>query len=295
MNEQYLIDWFQLVYYSGLTQEQVYQLLVEIGLPREIFQSNYTTLRNVVGEEAAIKLRHPLSQEAKKQIREILMWVNKTPGARILTLDDSNYPKSLLSVGSVPLMFFAIGDLSLLSRPTVSFVGTSHPTDEGEALVTQWAKCLSKESQLSIVESDGKGVEWLALCSVAKTGPMNLVWVCSHSLVDKTVQEKVRFLSSKGLVISSVLPLEDSLVEQTHNDTKRLLLAVVDNFVVIQAGRQSRVLKLIREAGDLGCDVMAVPGSVFHPLSKGCHQLIKQGALLVEGTDDILTALKIKK
>ena len=73
---------------------------------------------------------------------------------------------------------------------------------------------------------------------------------------------------------------------------QQLLLASAQHFVVIEASARSRVLSLVRQAADVGRDIMAVPGSIHSPLSKGCHKLIREGAKLVESIDEILSEIK---
>lgn len=107
MNKQHLSGWLDLVFYRNLSSEQIFRLLEQIGLPNEIFQSNYLTLKAVVGDETAQRLRAPMSSKAQEQISEVLAWERSTPRARIVTLDDPLYPKSLLVNGVIPLVFLS--------------------------------------------------------------------------------------------------------------------------------------------------------------------------------------------
>ena len=294
MNKEQQRDWLRLVLTPELTNIEAQQLLTHIGLPEEIFSASFQQLRVVVGESLALQLRHALSLEIEKAIEDSLQWLEHTPGARMITLEDVDYPQSLLTSGLAPVVFFAIGNLSLLSRPTISLIGSSHPTTEASELTQSWAKRLCEEAEVAIVQTDKQGIEQDALVSVARSHPDCLIWLSSTPLANPLIEKKRDFVANKGLIISTVLPVKETFEESDLQGIERLWMAAVNNFVVIQASQRSKVLSLMREAGDLGREVMAVPGSIHHPLSKGCHQLIKQGASLVEGTDDILKNMKLK-
>lgn len=294
MNKEQQRDWLRLVLTPELTTIEAQQLLTHIGLPEEIFSASFQQLRSIVGESLALRLRHAPSLAVETAIEESLRWLECTPGARMMTLEDVDYPQSLLTSGLTPMVFFAIGNLSLLSRPTISLIGSSHPTTEASELTQSWAKRLCEDAEVAIVQTDKQGIEQDALVSVARSHPESLIWLCSTPLANPLIEKKRDFVANKGLIISTVLPVKESFEEGDWEGIQRLWMATVNNFVVIQASQRSKVLSLMREAGDLGREVMAVPGSIHHPLSKGCHQLIKQGASLVEGTDDILKNIKLK-
>ena len=294
MNKEQQRDWLRLVLTPELTNIEAQQLLTHIGLPEEIFSASFQQLRVVVGESLALQLRHALSLEIEKAIEDSLQWLEHTPGARMITLEDVDYPQSLLTSGLAPVVFFAIRNLSLLSRPTISLIGSSHPTTEASELTQSWAKRLCEDAEVAIVQTDKQGIEQDALVSVARSHPDSLIWLCSRPLANPLIEKKRDFVANKGLIISTVLPVKETFEDDDLEGIERLWMATVNNFVVIQASQRSKVLSLMREAGDLGREVMAVPGSIHHPLSKGCHQLIKQGASLVEGTDDILKNMKLK-
>lgn len=294
MNKEQQRDWLRLVLTPELTSFEAQQLLTHIGLPEEIFSASFQQLRAIVGESLALRLRHAPSLEVEQAIEESLRWLERTPGARMITLEDVDYPQSLLTSGLAPIVFFAIGNLSLLSRPTISLIGSSLPTTEASELTQSWAKRLCEDAEVAIVQTDKQGIEQEALVSVARSHPDCLIWLSSTLLANPLIEKKRDFVANKGLIISTVLPVKEMFEESDLQGIERLWMAAVNNFVVIQASQRSKVLSLMREAGDLGREVMAVPGSIHHPLSKGCHQLIKQGASLVEGTDDILKNMKLK-
>lgn len=295
MDDHSLTYWLRLLMIEGISSEYARALLTKIGLPEEIFNAKLSTLSAIVGEPLALRLRSGPTNEMMQQIESTLDWLRETPNASFVALDDKNYPQSFLTGGSAPIAFFAVGNLSLLSNTTVSLVGSRHPNELGIELAMQWAAKLSECEDVSIVQTDKEGIELSSVRGVAKVNTNALIWISSQPIAQTQLQEKVNFVSAKGLVLSSIFPTKPCANDFDLSTTRELFLATANAFVVVQAGMRSSVLGLMREAGDLGREVMAVPGSIHSPLSKGCHLLIKQGASLVEGTDDVLKTLKLKK
>lgn len=104
--------------------------------------------------------------------------------------------------------------------------------------------------------------------------------------MNKTILCRNRAFVKKGLFLSPIANAKESWLMR-----QQLLVACAQHFVVIEASARSRVLSLVKEAADMGRDIMAVPGSIHSPLSKGCHKLIREGAKLVESVDEILAEM----
>lgn len=230
----------------------------------------------------ALALHRPPSCETEQKIKKILQLLDLTPTAKLLVPSDEIFPKKFLTVANPPLVSLAVGNMSLLDRQTVSLVGSSHPSKEGEMIARMWATSLAKKN-LSLVLGDGDGVEQIALKSAIQFGSESFVVISRDIFGTENYKQRVDFVSKKGLLLAPI----DSEMDPWYS-RQRLLIAATDHFVVVEASVRSKVLSLVREAADAGRNVMAVPGSIHSPLSKGCHKLIREGARLVESTEDIL-------
>ncbi len=285
--------WLRLVLTPQMTNEAAIVLLKEVGLPEDIFNAPFTQLVSVVGEALAQNLKRPLPPTQLQVQIEALDWLRNTSGARMLTLEHPDYPQIFLTVPNPPVAVFALGDISLLSKPTLSFVGTRNPSNVGRDLISLWVMALAVNQNLTLIEGDAEGVERLALKAASRANGGRLVWLSHVALNDSANEEKVAFISKKGLAISVKIP--GSVQNEDDWLTRQALLVAATNyFVVVEASVRSRVLGLIRQALDVSRETMAVPGSVNHPLAKGPHRLIKEGAQLVEDVDDILKVMRLK-
>lgn len=274
-------NWLRLVLTPGISFVESYQLLKIFGLPDRIFSQNIATLMTLLSQSQALALYRGPSEETEEKITKVIQLLEQIPTARLLVPSDEIFPKRFLSVPNPPLVSLAVGNINLLNRQTVCLVGSSHPSKEGEMITKSWAMSLVKKN-LSLVQGDGVGVEQMALKSVIQSGSESFIVILKDIFGTENFREKLDFVSRKGLLLAPI----DSIGDPWQS-RQRLLIAAVDHFVVVEASIRSRVLGVVREAADVGRNVMAVPGSIYSPLSKGCHKLIREGSVLVESTEDV--------
>ena len=279
-------NWLRLAMVPGMSFGGSYALLKAFGLPETIFAQSVLSLSTVLPQELAVLVHRSPGEDVETKIQTILAWIKNIPQVRLLVPSDKDFPKRFLTVPQPPLVVLAAGDVKLLSRKTVSLVGSSHPSADAELTTRSWVSALIKK-ELSLIQGGAPGIEKIGLLSALKSKVPSLVIVSKNPLTDDNFEQKLSFILNKGLLISPLEVAEDSWLMR-----QRLLVASTDHFVVIESSIRSRVLSLVREAADAGRNVMAVPGSIHSPLSKGCHKLIREGAKLVESADDIWDEIK---
>ncbi len=279
-------NWLRLAMVPGMSFGGSYALLKAFGLPETIFAQSVSSLSTVLPQELALLVHRSPGEDIETKIQTILAWIKDIPQVRLLVPSDKDFPKRFLTVSQPPLVVLAAGDVKLLSRKTVSLVGSSHPSADAEQTTQAWVGALIKK-ELSLIQGEAPGIEKIGLLSALKSKVPSLVIVSKNPLTDDNFEQKLSFILNKGLLISPLETAEDPWLMR-----QRLLVASTDHFVVIESSIRSRVLSLVREAADAGRNVMAVPGSIHSPLSKGCHKLIREGAKLVESADDIWDEIK---
>lgn len=279
-------NWLRLAMVPGMSFGGSYALLKAFGLPETIFAQSVSSLSAVLPQELALLVHRSPGEDIETKIQTILAWIKDIPQVRLLVPSDKDFPKRFLTVSQPPLVVLAAGDVKLLSRKTVSLVGSSHPSADAEQTTQAWVGALIKK-ELSLIQGEAPGIEKIGLLSALKSKVPSLVIVSKNPLTDDNFEQKLSFILNKGLLISPLETAEDPWLMR-----QRLLVASTDHFVVIESSIRSRVLSLVREAADAGRNVMAVPGSIHSPLSKGCHKLIREGAKLVESADDIWDEIK---
>ena len=276
--------WLRLALTPGLDFELCFRLLKAFGLPEDIFNQRLSNLLPYVPQNIALEIHRAPTEQISEKLQKIEQLIEKYPAVRLLVPSDKDFPSKFLSIPRPPLVTLCSGNLALLNSPTVSFLGSTHPTEEGVQIARSWAKALAKKNAV-FVQGDSLGIERETLAAVRQTNPLIIV---ARSLLDEqNFEAKLRFTTENGLLLC---PLDG--LDQPWQSRQKLLIAATNHFVVIEASIRSRILSVVREAADVGRNVMAVPGSIYSPLSKGCHKLIREGAKLVESIDEIEPEIK---
>jgi DNA processing protein len=228
-------------------------------------------------------------------IEKDLQWLKK-PNNHLLTLSDSDYPQHLREIHDPPPLLFVHGDCSLLASRQIAMVGTRSASRNGEMTAHKFAEKLSRAG-LTITSGLAYGIDAAshrgALAASGKT-----IAVAGTGL-DRVYPPKHYELAHKiaetgGALVSEFHP---GIAAKNGNFPRRnrIISGLSLGTLVVEAGINSGALITAREAVEQGREVFAIPGSIYDPLSKGCHALIKEGAKLVEKTSDILEELFDKK
>jgi DNA processing protein len=206
---------------------------------------------------------------------------------------DKQYPDRLNDLYDPPEQIYIDGDLGLLKIPMIAIVGSRKASAEGLKNAACFAKELSRAGLL-IVSGLARGVDGAAHQATLKLGPKHFTMaVCGAGLdvvYPKEHLDLARNIRKQGLLVSE-LPLGAPPKSCHFPKRNRIIAALSIGVVVIEAAQRSGSLITARLASDLGREVFAVPGSIWSPLSGGCHLLIQQGAKLVRNPRDVLEEL----
>ncbi len=231
-----------------------------------------------------------LSQVNWRSAEADLKWCEKN-ACRVLCLEDDSYPPLLTQTTDPPLVLFVKGEVDLLSQPQIAMVGSRNPTVYGKEQALQFAKCLAKsglivtsglalgvdtESHRGALAVDGKTI------AVLGTG-LATIYPSSNRQLAETMLEK-------GAWVSEFSPFE---LPRAKNFPRRnrIISGLSVGVLVVEAAMRSGSLITARFALEQGRDVFAIPGSIHNALARGCHELIRQGAKLVEKVEDMLSEL----
>ncbi|MDP2823677.1 MAG: DNA-processing protein DprA [Sulfuritalea sp.] len=283
-----LASWLRLTLVPGVGGEARRALLKAFGLPQAIFEANPRALSAIVEPGLAERL---LSHECTAGIEAALDWAVQ-PGNRLLTLADADYPQSLLSSDDPPVLLYAKGDTAILNRPMLAVVGSRNATAQGTRDAEAFAKALG-EAGLTIVSGLALGIDAAAhrgaLASAA--GTVAVIGTGADRLYPARNEALARSIAEKGVVLSE-FPLGTPALASNFPRRNRIIAGLGLGCLVVEAALRSGSLITARLAAESGREVFAIPGSIHSPLSRGCHQLIRQGAKLVESAQDILEELR---
>lgn len=231
--------------------------------------------------------RNSLSDKIKRQQEQCLAWASQ-PDRSILTFDHDQYPSLLYETSDPPPLLFVWGDAQALSLPQIAIVGSRNPTPDGRKNARRFAGELAvmgyqitsglaagidAESHQGALDKNGTTI------AVLGTGLDRI-----YPRQNKTLAANI---ASRGALVSEFLP-------QTGPDSwnfprrNRIISGLAHGVLVVEAAKQSGSLITTRTATEQGREVFVIPGSIHNPMAKGCHQLIRQGAKLVDCIDDIL-------
>ena len=290
-----LAAWLQLMLTDGVGTVTARELLSRFGLPSDILSAGFSALQKCVPEKIALALAGNPDAAMQLQIDKTLAWAAE-PGNHVITLADANYPQALLSIADPPPLLYAKGRTELLSRPGVAIVGSRNATAQGMQNAERFAQTLSNAG-LCVISGLALGIDAAAhagACSaspehgstIAITGTgLDLVYPAKHRALAHRIAEH-------GCLLSEY-PIGTAAIAANFPRRNRLISGMSLGVLVVEAALQSGSLITARSALEQGREVFAIPGSIHSPLAKGCHQLIRQGAKLVESAQDILEELQL--
>jgi DNA processing protein len=279
--------WLALNQIHGLGGQGFCQLLRAFGSPSAIYAASFKQLRTVVSEPIARLVGAGPDQDA---IAPALDWL-QIPGNHLITLADSDYPRALLEISDPPPLIFAKGQLQWLNAPSIAVVGSRNASTQGEKNAEDFSQTLSRHG-FTIVSGMALGIDGAAhrgalkasgaTIAVVGTG-LDIVYPARH-------RDLAHQIAERGIIISE-FPLGTPSLAQNFPRRNRLISGLSLGCLVVEANIQSGSLITARLAAEQGREVFAIPGSIHSPLSKGCHQLIKQGGKLVDNIQDIIDEL----
>jgi DNA processing protein len=281
--------WLALEAVPGLGADAVRRLLAAFAGPADIFSAPAGMLKPLVGDKIAAQLAQPVDPEPH---RETLGWL-AAPDAHLITWNDPDYPATLRSLPDAPAWLYVKGERTLLQRPMLAIVGSRNATAQGRRDAQAFAQSLA-EAGLTIVSGLAEGID-TAAHEGGLAGNGTGVAVVGTGL-DRVYPAKNRDLAhrlAEGGALVSEFPLGTPPRPGHFPRRNRLISGLSLGVLVVEAAPQSGSLITARLAAEQGRDVFAIPGSIHSPLSKGSHQLIKQGAKLVESAADILEELNL--
>lgn len=290
MTETELASWIRLTQTPGLGGAAQRALLAAFGLPAAVFAASRAALAAVIGERLAdTLLSHPPATAA---IEATLAWAAQA-GHHLLTLADAAYPQALLDLADPPLLLHVQGRVELLAQPMLAVVGSRNATAQGERDAHAFAEALGNAG-LTIVSGLALGIDAAAhrggLATTA--GTVAVIGTGADRIYPARNQALAHEIAERGAILSE-FPLGTPALAANFPRRNRLIAGLSLGTLVVEAAPRSGSLITARLAAETGREVFAIPGSIHSPLARGCHQLIRQGAKLVESAQDILEELRL--
>lgn len=281
------LSWVKLSAVPTVGNQTLCQLLKTFGLPEQVFNASEQQLKQVVLPKTAQHIKQFADDERIEATRE---WLSN-PQNHLITIADNHYPQQLLEVSDPPALLYAKGNPALLNEQCLGIVGGRNATKQGEQNAESFAEALSLAGYC-IVSGMALGIDGAAhrgallgsgkTIAIIGTG-LDIVYPAKHRTLAHQIAES-------GLILSE-FPLGTPSMPGNFPKRNRIISGLSQGCLVVEANTNSGSLITAKLAAEQGREVFAIPGSIHAPMAKGCHQLIKQGAKLVENTQDILEEL----
>ena len=221
----------------------------------------------------------------------------KNIGAEIITYIDSEYPEELKNIAYPPPYLYLRGDKSLLEYPIkATVVGSREATLYGINTASNFAFELASNNVL-IVSGGARGIDTAAIDGALKAGGRVIVVIGTGIDIDYPHENAKLFnkvVNSGGLIISE-FPVGTGPFGQNFPVRNRIMTALGDCLIVVEAGEKSGALISATHATDQGKTVFAVPGNIDSPTSVGTNALIRDGATIATSGGDVLFYLMEKE
>lgn len=259
-------------------------LLDRFGSPRQVFEGGMTAW---VAARLPEKAMAWLSAPDWKTVDDDLAWAD-APNRVCLTLEDPRYPAWLSEIHDPPAVLFVAGRLDALSRQSIALVGSRRPTPTGQKIAGEFGAELGRQG-VTVVSGLAAGIDAAShqgaleggglTVAVAGTGP-DQIYPRQHQRLAARIVEQ-------GALVTEY-PVGTGPVPANFPRRNRIISGLALGTLVVEAAPRSGSLITARLAMEQNRDVFAVPGSIYSAQSRGCNELIQQGAKLVLSPADIL-------
>jgi len=271
---------------EGIGPVRARQLLEHFAEPDAILRAGAAQLQRVsgIGPETAAAIA---GWEKNIDLKGELQRIEKF-GCHIVIQTDENYPELLKQIYDPPIVLYVKGGLTAKDKNAVAVVGSRMTTHYGMETARKLAFQLAYIG-VTVVSGGARGIDSAAhqgalhskgrTIAVLGTG-INIVFPAENA-------ELFERIAAQGAVVTQ-FPFNRKADKQSFPIRNRLVAGMTLGTVVVEANLTSGALITARMAADNGRQVFAMPGRIDSPRSKGCHELIKNGAKLCEGAEDIL-------
>ena len=279
-------SWFALAN-GRINGQQAIDLIEKFGSIDEVARASVTSLTKAgLDRDTARAVNRPDAAALDAAVS----WLEQ-PNHHVITVDSPDFPRLLLETPDAPLLLYLNGDPGVFQLPALAIVGSRNPSRGGVQNAHDFAMYLGA-SGFCIVSGLAQGIDTAAHTGALEAGAKTIAFL-GHG-IDRIYPAQNRDvahqIAASGALVTEY-PLGSSPRKEHFPERNRLISGCSMGTLVVEAARRSGSLITARLSSEQGREVFAIPGSIHNALSRGCHQLIRQGAKLVECAEDIVSEL----
>ena len=272
---------------EGVGPVRVRQLLEHFGDAPSVLAASRSRLLQVrgIGDDTAEAISNSENTvDLNGELKRIAEF-----GCQILTQADEAYPASLREIYDPPIVLYVKGELSTKDKNAVAMVGSRQTTHYGIETARKLAYQLAYVG-VTVVSGGARGIDTAAHqgALAAKGRTVCVLGTGINIVFPPENKELFARIAANGAIITQ-FPFNRNGDRQSFAIRNRIVAGMTLGSVVVEADLHSGALITANFATEYGRQVFAVPGRIDSPRSKGCHDLIKKGAKLCEGAEDILS------
>ncbi len=267
-----------------------HDLIEAFGTAAEALRASTSAWRAIGMRAVACEARASAHVVAGAQAA--MAWLEH-PDQHLLMWDDPGYPALLAEISAAPPMLFVAGNPALLEKPQLAIVGSRRASRPGLDTAAAFSRSLAKAGFV-ITSGLAVGVDGAAHQAALDVGgqTIGVLGTGIQKLYPQRHKALAARMAASGSAVISEFPLDTDAVANNFPRRNRIISGLSLGVLVVEASLASGSLITARLANEQGREVYAIPGSIHHPGAKGCHQLIRDGAQLVETVEHILEPLR---
>lgn len=286
------ILWLRFCVTEGLGSRRVHRLIEVFGSPESVFEATPHQVHKETGLPYKV-VRRLLSEESKRLACSVLEEVNAC-GAQVIYPGHRCWPPQFGGLEGAPFVLFVRGRVDVLLRRQIAIVGTRRAGLYGISVARKMAFSLA-EAGFAVTSGLAEGVDTAAHKGALEAGGVTIAVMGTgpDTVYPPENRRLARKILDSGGALVTELPPGTAPRRQNFPYRNRIIAALAEAVVVVEAPQHSGALITANIAAELGRTVMVVPGRIDDKNFVGSHHLIKQGAKLVASVGDVLEEMGV--
>lgn len=280
LTEEERLDWLRLLRSRRVGISTFFRLMAEHGSAQAALEA-----LPGIAAEAGVPDYEPCPVESAKAEIE----AGYRAGAELIAFGEADYPVSFTELSDPPPLLWVMGRKELLNKPMVAMVGARNASSLGLRMAKRLSADLGAAGQV-VVSGLARGVDTAAHTSALETGTVAVMAGGVDVIYPNENAVLAQEIAEKGVRVSEQ-PMHLQPAARHFPCRNRLISGLARAVVIVEAAAKSGSLITARNALDQGREVLAVPGHPFDARAAGCNMLIRDGATLVRGSDDVIEAI----
>jgi len=273
-------DWLRLIRSDNVGPVSFYQLLAHYGAADAALDA----LPDLARRGGGSRIRLARLDDVERELE-----MAAAAGVSIIAYPESAYPPLLRNIADPPPLLFVRGKVALLQRDGVAIVGARNASASGARLARRLAQEIGAAGFV-IVSGLARGIDAAAHQGALATGTIAAIAGGVDAVYPPENGALYDEIIASGAALSE-MPMRQVATARHFPRRNRLISGLSLGVLVVEAAPRSGSLITARLAGEQGREVFAVPGSPLDPRARGANALIRQGAQLTEGAEDVIDGL----